>query len=430
MKYDRIDPQLFITNRKRFAELMEPGSMAIIHSNDEMPRSGDQFFPFRQNRDLLHLSGLDQERSVVVLFPDHPKAEMREVAFIRRTNEHIAVWEGHKFTKEEAEQISGISTIYWDDEYDSIVASMMIHADMVYLNSNEHDRFSSDVESRDARIGKKLQDKFPMHTYKRAQTILKKLAMVKNEHEVDLMQKACDITNKGLRRVLEFVKPGVMEYEIDAEIMRVFLNSRSTGHAYHPIIASGKNACILHYNENNQECRAGDLILMDFGAEYANYASDLSRTIPVSGRFNDRQKDIYSAVLRTLKSATQLLRPGILLDDYEKEVGKMMTSELIGLDLLTQKEVDDQDPKKPAYKKYFMHGTSHHIGLDVHDLNDRYEPLKAGMVLTCEPGIYIPNEGIGIRLENDIVVTDGDPVNLMADIPIEIEEVEELMNAG
>lgn len=429
MKYQKINPELFITNRERFQQHMAPKTMAILHSNDEMPRSGDQFFPFRQNPDLFALTGLDQERSVLVLFPDCPKEELREVAFVRRTNEHIAVWEGHKYTKDEATAISGIKNIKWDDEYTSVIETMMIYAEGIYLNSNEHDRFSSDVESRDRRLGKALMAKYPLHNYHRAQPILKDMAMVKNSFEVDLVRHACEITNKGFRRVLEFVKPGVTEYEIEGEILNVFLSNRANGHAYYPIIASGKNACVLHYNENNQECKAGDLMLMDFGAEYANYASDLSRTIPISGTFNDRQKAVYQSVLKVLKSATQLLRPGILLDEYEKEVGKMMTGELIDLGLISKTDVENQDPVKPAYKKYFMHGTSHHLGLDVHDLSNRYEPIKAGMIFTCEPGIYIPEENIGIRLENDILVTDGAPENLMAQIPIEVEEIETLMNA-
>lgn len=429
MKYEKINPELFITNRERFIKRMAPNTMAIFHSNDEMPRSGDQFFPFRQNPDLFALCGLDQERTVLLLFPDCPKPELREVALVRRTNEHIAIWEGHKYTKEEATATSGITNILWDDQYISTIETMMIYADGVYLNSNEHDRFSSEVESRDRRLGKALMEKYPMHTFHRAQPILKDLAMVKNEYEVSLIQKACDITEKGFRRTLEFVKPGVNEYEIEAEIMHVWLKNRANGHAYSPIIASGGNACVLHYTDNNMECKDGDLILMDFGAEYANYASDLTRTIPVNGRFTDRQKAVYSSVLKVLKEATQLLIPGTLLDEYEKEVGKMMESELLTLGLISQEDIKNQDPKNKAYRKYFMHGTSHHLGLDVHDLSNRYEPIKAGMVFTCEPGIYIPEENLGIRLENDILVTESDPINLMANIPIEIDEIESLMNA-
>jgi Xaa-Pro aminopeptidase len=427
MKYEAINPELFKINRERFKEKMAPNTMAILHSNDEMPRSGDQFFDFRQNPDLFAMCGLDQERTVLVFFPDCPIKNLREIAFVRRTNEHIAVWEGHKYTKEEARATSGMENIMWDDEYQATIEKLMIHAQGIYLNSNEHDRYSSDVESRDRRMGRQLMNKYPMHNYLRAQPILKDLAMVKNEHEVALVQHACNITNKGFRRVLAFVKPGVTEYEIEAEIMHEFLSNRATGHAYHPIIASGKNACVLHYNENNLPCNDGDLILMDFGAEYANYASDLTRTIPVNGRFTDRQKSVYNSVLKVLKAATQLLRPGTMHDDYEKEVGKMMEVELLSLGLISQADIDGQDPNWPAYKKYFMHGTSHHLGLDVHDLSNRYVPFKAGMIFTCEPGIYIPDENIGIRLENDILVTNGDPINLMADIPIELEEIESLM---
>jgi Xaa-Pro aminopeptidase len=428
MKYDPINKDLFAGNRRRFIEQMAPNTLAIFHSNDEMPRSGDQNFPFRQNPDLFALTGLDQEQTILLLYPDCPKPEFREVAFVRKTNEHIAIWEGHKYTKEEAKTTSGIERILWAEEFSSIIEQVMIYADGVYLNSNEHDRFSSEVPSRDLRMGKALMEKYPFHTYHRAQPILKKMAMIKSDIEVDLVRHACGITKKAFDRVLATVKPGIYEYQIEAEIIHTFIANRSSGHAYSPIIASGANACVLHYTDNDQQCKAGDVILMDFGAEYANYASDLSRSIPVSGRFTDRQRAVYSSVLSVLKSATQLLRPGVLLDDYEKQVGKLMEKELVDLGLITMDDINNQDPAKPAYKKYFMHGTSHHLGLDVHDLNHRYQPIEAGMIFTCEPGIYIPEEGLGIRLENDILVTNGDPVNLMADIPIEIDEIEGAMN--
>ena len=429
MKYDPINNDLFARNRQRFVEQMAPNTLAIFHSNDEMPRSGDQNFPFRQNPDLFALTGLDQEQTILLLYPDCPKAELREVAFVRKTNEHIAIWEGHKYTKEEARETSGIKRILWAEEFSGIIEQVMIYADGVYLNSNEHDRFSSEVPSRDLRKGKALMEKYPFHAYHRAQPILKKMAMIKSDIEVDLVRHACGITKKAFDRVLATVKPGIYEYEIEAEIIHTFIANRSSGHAYSPIIASGPNANVLHYTDNDQQCKAGDVILMDFGAEYANYASDLSRSIPVSGRFTDRQKAVYSSVLSVLNSATQLLRPGILLDDYEKQVGKLMEKELVDLGLITMDDIKNQDPARPAYKKYFMHGTSHHLGLDVHDLNHRYQPIEAGMIFTCEPGIYIPEEGLGIRLENDILVTSGDPVNLMADIPIEIDEIEGAMNA-
>lgn len=428
MKYAPISSELFLQNRKRFAQEMLPNTLAIFHSNDEMPRSGDQFFPFRQNPDLFALTGLDQEQTILLLFPDCPKAEFREVAFVRETNEHIAVWDGHKYTKDEATETSGISNIQWTHKFQGILEQVMIYAEGVYLNSNEHDRFSSEVPSRDLRKGKDVMEKYPFHNYHRAQPILKKMAMIKNEIEVGLVKHACGITKEAFLRVLEFTKPGVSEYEVEAEIIHTFIRNRANGHAYSPIIASGQNACVLHYTDNNQVCKAGDVMLMDFGAEYANYASDLSRSIPISGRFTDRQKAVYSSVLHVMKKATQLLRPGILLDDYEKEVGKLMESELLKLGLISSSDVAGQDPKKPAYKKYFMHGTSHHLGLDVHDLSHRFEPIKPGMIFTCEPGIYIPEENLGIRLENDILITEKAPIDLMADIPIEIEEIEQLMN--
>lgn len=428
MRYDPIPSRLFKENRQRFIQQMEPNTLAIFHSNDEMPRSGDQFYPFRQNPDLFALTGLDQEKTILLLYPDCPKEELKEVAFVRETNAHIAVWDGHKYTKKEATETSGIQQIKWSKEFDSVIEQIMIYCDGVYLNSNEHDRFSSEVPSRDLRKGKELMNKYPFHRYHRAQPILKKMAMIKSDLEVDLVKKACGITNKAFRRVLEVTRPGIAEYEIEAEIIKTFIANKSSGHAYSPIVASGKNACVLHYTDNQEICKDGDVMLMDFGAEYANYASDLSRSIPINGRYSDRQKNVYNSVLKVLKEATQLLRPGILLDEYEKEVGKMMEKELVGLGLLDQNDVDRQDPKKPAYKKFFMHGTSHHLGLDVHDLNHRYEPITEGMIFTCEPGIYIPDENLGIRLENDILVTDGDPINLMADIPLEIEEIEDLMN--
>lgn len=428
MKYDPISTELFIANRKRFVQEMKPNTIAIFHSNDEMPRSGDQFFPFRQNPDLFALTGLDQEQTILILFPDCPKPEYREVAFVRETNEHIAVWDGHKYTKPEARETSGIENILWSKQYNHVLEQIMIYAQGVYLNSNEHDRFSSEVPSRDLRLGKALMNKYPFHQYHRSQPILKKMAMVKSDIEVDIIRHACGITRDAFIRVLEFTKPGVAEYEIEAEIIRTFIANKANGHAYSPIIASGKNACVLHYTDNNQLCKDGDVILMDFGAEYANYASDLSRSIPVNGVFSERQAAVYSSVLEVLKKATQLLRPGTTLEEYEKEVGTMMEKELLKLGLISETDIKNETKEKRAYRKYFMHGTSHHLGLDVHDLSHRYEPIQAGMVFTCEPGIYIPEEGLGIRLENDILVTEDEPINLMANIPIELEEIQDLMN--
>jgi len=389
-KYDPIDPELFVLNRKRFTDQMKPNSIAIFHSNDMMPRNGDAFYDFRQNSDLFGLCGLDQEETILVLFPDCRKAGFEEVAFIRETNDHIKVWEGHKYT---------------------------------------NDAFSAAVPSRDSRYIKDLKNKYPAHNFERSQTILKELAMVKSDLEVETIQKACDITKDAFERVLKFVKPGVGEYEIEAEIIHEFIRQRATGHAYHPIIASGKNACILHYGDNNQICKDGDVILMDFGAEYANYNADLTRSIPVNGRFSSRQRAVYDAVLDAMNFAKSLMQPGILMEEYSKEVGLFIQGKLVDLKLIDQTDIKNQNPDWPAYKKYFMHGTSHHLGLDVHDLGDRYAPMAKGMVFTIEPGIYIPEEGLGIRLENDVVVTAEAPRDLMATIPLEADEIEAYMNA-
>ena len=430
MRYEPLNPKLFEQNRKRFTRKMLPDSVAIFHSNDLMPRNGDLFFPFRQNSDLFYLSGLDQEETVLVLFPDCIKEGFHEIAFIKRTNEVIATWEGHKYTKEDATRISGIQKIFWLDEMDTILHELVLLSKRVYLNTNENDRFSSEVKSRDLRFAQKLMDRYPLHKYHRCQPILKKLAMIKLPLEVQVLGEAIDITAKAFKRVLGFVRPGVFEYEIEAEITHEFIRNRASGHAYPPIVASGKNSCVLHYTENNQRCKEGALLLLDFGAEYGNYAADLTRTIPVGGQYNERQRQVYEAVLRVLKAAQQLLVPGITLEEYHKEVGKMMESELLELQLIDKTAIKNQDPNHPAYKKYFMHGTSHHLGLDVHDLANRYDPIQAGMVFTCEPGIYIKEEGIGVRIENDILVTDNGPVNLMASIPVEVEEIESLMNAA
>lgn len=430
MKYVPLHPELFQLNRRRFTREMKPNTIAIFHSNDQMPRSGDQFFPFRQNAGLYYLCGIDQEETMLVLFPDCPKEGHKEVLLIKRTNEHIAVWEGHKYTKEEAAAASGIEKVLFLDEAEQVLNELILLAEGIYLNINENDRYLSDVETRDLRYAKTLRRRYPAHTLYRAQPQLKKLQMVKSQLEVDAIQYSVDVTGKAFRRVLEFVKPGVWEYEVEAEITHEFLRNRCTGHAYTPIIASGKNACVLHYVENTQQCHDGDVLLMDFGSEYANYAADLTRSIPVNGQFTPRQRAVYNAVLRVLKEARAMLVPGNILEEYNKEVGKIMESELLGLGLISRDEVEKQDPDKPAYKKYFMHGTSHHLGLDVHDLCLRYEPFRAGMVFTCEPGIYIPEENLGIRLENDIRITDDGPVDLFRDIPIEPEEIEELMNAG
>lgn len=428
MKYSTINPALFELNRKRFANKMKPDSIAIFNSNDLMPRNGDTFFPFRQNSDLFYLSGLDQAETVVVIFPDCIKEGFQEVAFIQNSSPLSEMWEGKRYSKEEAAEVSGIKKVFWLSEMPQILNELILLAKRIYVNTNENDRFSSDVTSRNMRFAKELMEKYPLHKYHRSQPVMKKLAMVKSSYEVALMQKSIEITGKAFRRVLDFARPGVWEYDIEAEITHEFLRNRATGHAYDPIVASGKNACVLHYVNNNQECKRGDMLLMDFGAEYANYAADLSRTIPVSGQFTDRQRAVYNAVLRVMKQAKTYLVPGITLEEYHKEVGKMMQSELVGLKLIDKTDIKNQRAAYPAYKKYFMHGTSHHLGMDVHDRSNRYDPIQAGMVFTCEPGIYIREENLGIRLENDILVTDNNPIDLMAHIPIEAEEIEELMN--
>ena len=428
MKYQPIDNSLFTHNRARFISHIKPDSIAIFHSNDEFPRNGDQTFLFKQNPDFFYLSGIDQEQSILLLFPDCPNPAYREVLFLRQTNEHIAVWEGHKYTKEEAKVASGIQNVYWLQDYDAILHSIINYANNIYINTNENDRYSHTVPYRDIRLFEELRQKYPLHHYERSAPIMRDLRVVKSDMEVQLTQKACSITKDAFERVLKFVKPGVNEYEIEAEIIHEFIKQRATGHAYSPIIASGANAIVLHYVDNNQVCKDGDVILFDFGAEYANYNADMSRSIPVNGRFTKRQREVYDAVLRVMKAATKLLVAGAVWNEYHEEVGRIMTDELIGLKLLDKHDVEKQDPKMPAYKKYFMHGTSHHLGLDVHDFASRYKPFEAGNILTCEPGIYIPAEGLGIRLENNILITQGGNIDLMADIPLEAEHIEELMN--
>lgn len=430
MKYLPIDSSLFVQNRKNFTAQMKPNSLAIFNSNDIYPISADSTMPFQQHRDIFYLSGVDQEESVLVLFPNCPKENHREILFLRETNEHIAVWEGEKLTKERAFEVSGIKTVYWLKDLEKILFELMTQCDTVYLNTNEHYRSNVETETREARFIKWLKDKYPAHSVAKSNPILQRLRSVKSAIETDLIQTACNITEKGFRRILGFVKPGVWEYEIEAEFMHEFLRNRSKGFAYTPIIASGNNANVLHYIENNQQCNPGELLLLDVGAEYANYSSDMTRTIPVSGTFNERQKAVYNAVLRVKNEATKMLVPGNLWAQYHVEVGKLMTSELLGLGLLDKADVQNENPEWPAYKKYFMHGTSHHMGLDTHDYGILTEPMEAGMVFTVEPGIYIPDEGFGIRIEDDVVIQKtGDPFNLMQNIPIEADEIEALMNS-
>ncbi len=428
MKYLPIDKQLFIKNRKKLVVKMKSNSLAIFNSNDIYPVSADSTLPFAQHRDIFYLSGVDQEESVLIVFPDAPKEEHKEMLFLKETNEHIAIWEGEKLNKKSAFETSGIKSVFWLQDFDKVLAEIMTQTENVYINTNEHYRANVETETREARFIKKLKQNYPAHTYLRSQPILQRIRSIKEPEEIALIQQACNITEKGFKRVLNFVKPSVIEYEIEAEYIHEFIRNRASGFAYTPIIASGFNACVLHYIENNQVCKDGDIILMDVGASYANYASDMSRSIPVNGKFTNRQKDVYNAVLRVKNTAAKMLVPGTIWADYHVEVGKLMTQELIGLGLITYENVKNEDPKWPAYKKYFMHGTSHHMGLDTHDYGILTEPMQAGMVFTVEPGIYIPEENLGIRLEDDYVIQEkGDPFNLMANIPITVEEIEELM---
>ena len=428
MRYSSINSALFTKNRYHFTASMSDKSMAVFCSNDQMPTNADGTMPFKQNSDLFWLSGIDQEESRLVLFPDCSNPQHREVLFLKETSELIAIWEGAKLSKEEAHGVSGVSTVYWNSEFEQVFDELMKEASSIYLNSNEHARATSVVETQTDRFNNWCKTKYPSKDYHKSAPLLHRLRSVKNPIEIDLLQHACNITEKGFRRVLDFVQPGVMEYQIEAEYMHEFLNNRSKGFAYEPIIASGRNACVLHYIDNNNVCQDGELILMDVGAEYANYASDMTRCIPSNGRFSKRQKEVYKAVLSVMKQAADLLRPGTMLSDYHKEVGLMMQSELLGLGLLNKHDIEKQDPKQPAYKKYFMHGTSHFLGLDVHDVGPWDKPIQEGMVFTCEPGIYILEERLGVRIENDLVVTNDKPLDLMKNIPIEVEEIEELMS--
>lgn len=403
--------------------------MALFFSNDLVLDNADSHYPFSQNSNTYYLSGIDQEKTVLLLFPDAPKKEWREVLYVLKTNAHIQVWEGWKYSLDEAREASGVQEVRFLDEFLSNYRGMLGYCDGVYLDFNEHDRNPLRTQTRAHDFAGEIRSDFPGHRILRAYPILRDLRMRKEPEEVEQLRTACDITGKAFRRVLGFVKPGVHEYEIEAEITHEFLRNRAGGHAYTPIIATGKNACVLHYIENKARCEDGQVILFDFGAEYGNYSADLSRSIPVSGRFTPRQRAVYDAVLSVFRQACGILRPGTTLDAYQEEVGHFMTEELIKLELITREEVEKQTKKKPAYKKYFMHGTSHHIGLDTHDVGDRYTEFQAGMIFTVEPGIYIPEENLGIRLENDILIGHDRNVDLMADIPIEADEIEALMNS-
>ena len=429
MRYKKIDPSLFINNRKNLTRHLKPNSLVVLNANDIMPTNGDGVMPFRQNSDLFYLSGIDQEETILILYPDAPKEEWKALLFVKETNEHIMVWEGQKYTVADAMDASGIAHVHWLDAFAAMFKTLMGQVEHVYLNSNEHTRAVIEVQTRDARFMAWCKTTYPLHKYERLAPIMQHLRVVKSAPEIDLMREACHITEKGFRKILPHIKPGTMEYEIEAILIGEFTRHRSKGFAYDPIIASGTNACVLHYMANNQPCLAGDTILLDVGAEYANYKADLTRVVPVSGRFTQRQRTVYEAVLRIMRQAQQLLVSGNDLITYHQQVGQVVTQELVGLGLLDRTDIKNQDAKHPAYKKYFMHGTSHHIGLDTHDVGDMYRKFEPGMVFTIEPGIYIREEGLGVRLENDFVIREEGLEDLMASIPIEVEEIEALMHA-
>jgi Xaa-Pro aminopeptidase len=429
MKYHPISADLFVKNRRRLAAKLKKNSLAIVQAADIMPRSADGTLPYIQNSDFFYLTGVDQEESVLFLFPDAADEKHREILFLRETSEHIAIWEGKKLTLEEAKEATGVQNVQWIKEMPLLLRILAIQAENLYLPLNEHPRAVIDMETREVRFLRQVQQQFPLHAYHRLSPLIYELRASKTSEEIALLQEACNITEAGFRRLLGYVRPGVWEYEIEAELSHEFLRRRSRGFAYQPIIGSGPNACVLHYVTNDAQCQDGQMLLLDVAAEYANYNADLTRTIPVNGRFTERQRDVYNAVLRVFRASCKMLRPGTVLREHEKRVGQIVEEELIKLNLLDPEEVRKQDPEKPLYKKYFMHGTSHHLGLDVHDVSPSNYPVPAGAVLTVEPGIYIREEGLGVRLENDVVITENGIIDLMANIPIEVEHLEDLMNA-
>jgi Xaa-Pro aminopeptidase len=426
MRYQAIAPELYVHNRANLARLMLPNSLAVLNANDILPTNADGTLPLHQNADLFYLTGVDQEETVLLLYPDAHDEKMREILFLRETNDSIARWEGHKLTKAEASKVTGIKRVEWLSEFWPLFHRLMCECDHVYLNSNEHKRAAVRVGTRDARFVRAVQARYPLHDYQRLARLMHRLRAVKSKFEIELLRQACAITRAGFLRVCRFVKPGVNETELEAEFAHEFIR-RGGNFAYTPIIASGKNSCVLHYIQNNQQCRAGDVLLLDVAASYANYNADLTRTIPVSGRFSKRQRQVYDAVLRVLRAASQAAVSGKLPKDWQKESEALIEKELVDLGLLKMAQIKKQDPDKPALKKYFMHGIGHPLGLDVHDVGLTTEPIQPGWVLTVEPGIYIPDEGFAVRLENNIVVQDGGNLDLMADIPIEADEIETLM---
>ncbi len=429
MKYSPINPALFVSNRARLCQLLKPHSIAIFNANDIMPTNADGTMGFQQNSDLFYLTGIDQEETMLLLFPNNPDPKHREILFIRETSELIAIWEGYKYTKEHAREASGIQTIYWSSQFEQVLTTLVFEAEQVYLNTNEHIRNASEVQTRDAKFIHWFKEKYPLHQLQRVAPLMHQIRVIKHSLEIEQLQEAIRITEAGFRRVLSFTKPGVTEYEIEAELLHEFVRNRSKGFAYQPIIASGANACVLHYIENSRACNDGDLLLLDVAAEYANYNADLTRTIPVNGRFTARQRQVYDAVKRAFEFAKSIMQVGVLWSEYQHEVELFIEAELIGLGLFDKTDVKNQNPDYPMFKRYFMHGTSHHLGLDVHDVWNRYRRFEAGMVFTIEPGIYIREEGLGVRLENNILITETGNTDLMASIPMDADEIESLMNA-
>ena len=430
MRYKSISSHIYKKNRGKFMSRMKKNSFAVFNSNDIYPIGADSTFPFEQHRDIFYLTGIDQEETILLLSPQDKEIKNREILFVKETDKNIQIWEGPKLSKEDARSISGIEKILWLNEFEPTLKEITSQNNGIYLNKNEHYRNNSETQTREDRFISKFKKEYPTHSVYRSNPILQHIRSIKDPLEINQIKKACDITEMGFRRILKFIKPGIWEYEIEAELLHEFISNCSKGFAYSPIIASGKNANILHYIKNNSQCKSGELILIDAAAEYGNYCSDLTRTIPVSGRYSVRQKAIYNAVLNVKREATTLLTPGNLWKEYHEEVGKIMTAELLKLGLLDKNDVRKQDPKNPAYKKYFMHGTSHHIGLDTHDYGLLNEPFEPNMVFTVEPGIYLPDEGFGIRIEDVVMVQEsGDPINMMKTIPIEIDEIESIMNS-
>lgn len=429
MRYAQIPSLLFIKNRKNFTSKMEANSIAIFTSNDVMPNNADDVMGFSQNNDLFYLSGIDQEESILVLYPDAALPETREILFVKETSDLIKIWEGDKLTKEQAYEVSGVKNVKWLQDFELTLQYMAFEADTFYLGHNEHKKtLTAEMLTQQDRMISFCKEKYPLHNYKRGATITRELRQIKSDEEISLMQKAADISVGSFKRVLKAVKPGMLEYELEAELTYELIRKGAKRNAFMPIVASGANACALHYNTNDSICKDGDMVLMDFGVCYANYNSDTTRCFPVNGKFSKRQKEVYNAVLHCLKEGSKLLKPRAVSAEYEKQMAILVEEQLIKLGVLNIEKVKKQDPDKPLYKKYFMHGTAHHIGLDVHDVGLYTRPFEAGMVLTCEPGIYIAEEGIGCRLENDYLITENGNLNLTADMPTEIEEIEAIMN--